>query len=312
MRVLLVVNPSAGGGRAARVAPAVAEALKAAGRDVEFVVSAGRHHLRQIVSETTADQVIAVGGDGTAHDAARGVIAGDGAAVLGIVPAGSGNDFSRALGMPGDTSAAAAALIQAKPSLIDYARVTWSAPSGDGSSLFVNAIGCGFDAAAAARARRVRYLRGIPRYLVAALSELTRWSSPQIIIESDEIKWEGRALLVTLGNGVSSGGGFLLTPRADMQDGLLDLCVAHQMSIYRILRVLPAALAGKHLDLPEISFANVRQVGMTFEPGVPVHLDGEIATMDAHSIRVEVIPKRLKVLSRRLLDEEKGERVETY
>jgi diacylglycerol kinase (ATP) len=309
MHVLLVVNPAAGSGRAARLAPGIARALEKAGRDVELIVTTSSGDLRRIVSETSAEQVLAVGGDGTAHDAALGVIAGGCEAALGVIPAGSGNDFSRALGMPRDALEAVPALIHAPIACIDYGSVSWTAPSGDGTSVFVNAIGCGFDAAVAARARRIPHLRGIPRYLLAVLGELMHWKSPGVTIESEEIEWEGRALLVTLGNGISSGGGFLLTPRADLRDGLLDLCVAHHMSIQRILRVIPAVLRAKHLGLPDISFATVGQVRITFDRGVPVHLDGEIASLDATSIRVQVIPKRLKVLIPRLLGEDEKETV---
>jgi diacylglycerol kinase (ATP) len=270
--------------------------LKGAGIDLEIALTTRAGDARSLAAAADVDAVIVVGGDGSVHEVASGLIAGRSRAALGIIPAGSGNDFARALGLRGGLSTVVSMLSVARPVLVDHGRVTWHSETLSGESIFFNAVGCGFDAYVADRARMVRHLRGYPRYLVAALRSLRTWTSPEASITCDGFSWHGDMLLCTVGNGVSSGGGFMLTPRAAVDDGRLDMCLARDMPVGRILVVLPRALVGSHLSAPEISYKTLRTVDMEFGRGIPVHVDGEIVSADVRKVSVEIVRGGLNVL----------------
>jgi diacylglycerol kinase (ATP) len=297
MRHLIIVNPTAGNGRAGRIAPRVLDALKKAGADVEIARTASPGDARHFGATTDCERVVVVGGDGTVHEVASGMLESGRDAALGVVGAGSGNDFSRALGMPRTIADMCDVFVSAVPRPIDYGRLRWRSREKSGESIFVNAVGCGFDAFVAHRSRRMRMLRGYPRYLVTVLTSLAQWRNPVGTIQAGSFSWSGPMLLCTLGNGISSGGGFLLTPTARLDDGRLDLCVAHAMTIPRLLQILPRALRGTHIGQAEISYEEVSSAKITLEFGVPVHVDGEIVAPDILEMEVEVISEGLKVLA---------------
>lgn len=303
MRFLLITNPTSGTGRGANVGRRLAAELARSGVNVEHVFTTARYHARQLASHVTSDidAVVAVGGDGTVHEVGCGLIESGARVPLGVVPAGSGNDFSRALGVTAHEEGVAHYLLNAAVDLIDVGHIAWHSHSESGESVFLNAVGCGFDALVAANATRIRHLRGYPRYLVAILKTLRHWKAPHVTVHfegdhHEEQVWEGPLLLCTAGNGVSSGGGFMLTPRAVLDDGLLDMCLVRDMSFRRILTVLPLAIRGTHLSQREVVSDVVEKITIESETGFPVHLDGEIVSDAVLRVHIEARAGRLLVL----------------
>jgi len=239
--------------------------------------------------------VVAVGGDGTVHEVARGLVGGR--ALMGVLPVGSGNDFARMLHSPRRLDAALAWFADAKPRLCDIAQVRIEQADGQISEgHFINSLGIGFEAVVADAAGRARFFKGFSRYLVAALAHLFSYRAPLMRLRYNDREFSSRQFLVALGNGRSAGGGFLLAPDARIDDGLLDLCRADALSIPRLLMILPSVLRGTHARFRGVHVDRISSIGIDCPEACMVHGDGEIIARKAVRIEVSVFAGGLRLL----------------
>ncbi|HEX5726080.1 MAG TPA: diacylglycerol kinase family protein, partial [Longimicrobiaceae bacterium] len=246
----------------------------------------------QVHGHPAQPAVVAVGGDGTIHEAANGLLrAADGVATapLGIVPAGSGNDFARLACATADPAEAVRRIVAGAPRSVDAGRV-------DGS-YFTNGVGIGLDARVAIEANRHRRLRGMAMYLWALARVLPRFRPPRLRVSLDGAEAEERPLtMVTVANGRHQGGGFPICPEARIDDGRLDVFTAGALGPLGILRFLPRVMRGTHTGLPVAAFHTAKRVRITSPDPLPVHADGEILAEGAHELEIEVLPGRLTLL----------------
>jgi YegS/Rv2252/BmrU family lipid kinase len=301
MRCLGILNPAAAHGKTGRIRAAVEAAFQEAGLALRLVTTTHAGHAAELAEQgaSEADAVVAIGGDGTVQEVAIGLLSHPHPVPMGVLPQGTGNDFVKMLGMSKDLRLAVRQLSQATPVAVDVGRVTWEDAAGTHTRHFMNAVGAGFDAAAALRSSAYKFLPGIAGYLVAVLRTLAVWQSPEIALFTEKeapAAYVGPLLLVTAANGVSSGGGFYLTPQASLHDGLFDVCLIEAVSPFRALRMIPSVLRGTHLDAPEVHLLRTPFLYLTARNGLPLHADGELLSQQAHTLTAEVLPKRLHVL----------------
>jgi diacylglycerol kinase (ATP) len=234
-----------------------------------------------------------VGGDGTIHLALQAV-AGT-TTPLGIVPAGTGNDFADALGIPADLLAAAdgigAALRSGEHRTLDAVRS--SGPAGE-LAWWCTMFSAGFDAAVNARANRMRWPRGPRRYDLAILAELSRLRPFTFDLDLDGEAWRGPAVLVAIGNTRSYGGGMRMCPAADPADGLLDVTIVGPLSRATLVRVKPRLYDGTHVTHPLVQTRRARRITLS-APGATSFADGEpLADLP---VTVDIVPGALRVLT---------------
>ncbi|MDQ1531205.1 MAG: diacylglycerol kinase [Microbacteriaceae bacterium] len=298
-QLIVAVNPTAGGGRAAEAGERATDRLRAAGHAVVTLeardAAALERQLRARIERDRPAAVIAVGGDGTVHLAVN-ALARSGVA-LGIVPVGTGNDFARCLGLPEDPDDAVtrilAALDGAEPAVraIDAVRTSTG-------RWFGGMLSAGFDAAVTERANGMTRPRGRARYVVAVLLEVARLRAHRYRITIDRDARQVDAVLVTVGNTTSIGGGMRLTPGASVDDGLLDVLVATPLSRRKLLRLLPKVFSGTHVTDEHVSIERGRVITIDVadrEPPTPVvYADGE--RMGSLPVTLEVVPNALRVL----------------
>lgn len=257
--ITLIVNPTAGRGRGAHAASPAVRALREAGHTVRTVTGADAADAllkaREAVEGGTG-ALVAAGGDGMVSLALRAV-AGT-ATPIGVVPAGTGNDFARAAGLPlGDPAAAgrliARALKEGRTREIDLGQV--------GERWFGTVLASGFDSRVNDRGNRMRYPAGRLRYDVAMLAELaTLRPIPYRITLDDGAEREIEATLIAVGNGSSYGGGMRICPDAAMDDGLFDICVVGPCSRGTLLRVFPRVFRGTHTTHPVVTVHRAAKV----------------------------------------------------
>ncbi len=239
--------------------------------------------------------VVAIGGDGTVHEVARGLVGGR--AAMAVLPQGSGNDFARMIRSPLGIEQALAWWSAAAPRGCDVGQVRLQTRSGRlVESHFINSLGIGFEADVAARAGRARVFRGFSRYLIAALIHLTRFRAPHMSLRWNDQHWSGPQFLIALGNGRSAGGGFLLTPEAEIDDGLLDLCRADDLPLHRLLRILPSVMRGTHARFDGVHSDRLARISIDCPEGCGLHADGEGLASDAIRIEVSLLPGALRLL----------------
>ncbi len=296
---LFIVNPHAGRGIGRRVGGEIFSKLARDNLHYDLVYTTEPGQARKIASETEADIVVAVGGDGTVNEVVNGI--GSSRKRLAIIPAGSGNDVIKSLRIPRRLDDALDVIRKPHLRTVDTAIIECSlGDQGRGqkhSRLFLNGAGIGFDASVARRVASIRRLRGVPLYLMAVVQTLGNYNSPDVEIQVDgreEVR--GDRLLVAIGNGVCAGGGFYLTPRAAMDDGLLDVCAIPALNIAGILRIIPRVLRGTHVSMEGIHYLQAKMITVRSSAGFAVHADGEVLTEDSHEVGIRVLPRSLGVL----------------
>ncbi|MFI2509723.1 diacylglycerol kinase [Streptomyces sp. NPDC018972] len=271
--ITLFVNPTAGRGRGARAARPAASALRDAGFSVRTVLGDDPRdalaRARAAVEEGTG-ALIAVGGDGMANLALQAVV-GTGTP-FGLVAAGTGNDFARALGMPLREPAAAGRMIAdalkcGRVRDIDLGRV--------GDRWFGAVLASGFDSRVNDRGNRMRLPLGRFKYDLAIVAELAAFRPLpyRITLDGGEVR-EVEATLVAVGNGPSYGGGMRICPGADLTDGLFDITVVGECSRATLLRVFPRVYRGTHVGHPAITVLRAASVELAAEQ-VTGYADGE-------------------------------------
>lgn len=273
-RVGLVVNPTAGGRRAARVGHVVAAELRDRGTPfVDLSGTSGEQAVDQIrsaVQVEAVDTVVVVGGDGMVNLAVN-ALAESGVPLL-VVPAGTGNDTAAALGVPaGDPLGALGLLHTGATHTVDAARV--SGPGG-AETWFVGVLAGGFDAIVNERANAMAWPRGSAKYSLAAMRELPVFRPIPYRITIDGTAYDGGAMLVAVANSTSYGGGMKVVPSAVLDDGLLDVLILGPLSMTTFVRVFPRVFAGTHVTHPAVRIVRGRRVELE-AAGIVAYADGE-------------------------------------
>ena len=277
----MLVSPQGGRGRAAAAAPVVRRVIEQAGHtpvDISGDSAAASAEAARAVVTAGAERLIAVGGDGTLHLAVQGV-AGSGTA-LGLVPAGTGNDFARAVGLFGLSveEAAAAALGPTRPvDAIRTDRTRWVMLSMTG----------GFSVDVNVRADRMSFPKGPSRYTVATLLTMPGLRHRELVVTVDGQRIELRSALFAVNNAPTFGGGMAICPDADIADGLIDVCAVGPASRTTMLRLLPKVFEGGHVGHRHVHMLRGRTVAIE---GEPMDLVGDGETIGTTPITLEVVP----------------------
>ena len=240
--------------------------------------------------------IVAVGGDGLVHMALNAAVEHD--LPLGIVPAGTGNDFARAVGLRTPTPDAAAATIVEALSPSELPRIDVGRLE-DGPA-FGCVLSAGFDATVNARANRLGRLGGRVRYPAAMLAELPRFRPVECVITVDGVEHSHSAMLIAIANGSSYGGGMQICPAASVTDGQLDVTVVSEIGVLELLRLFPRVYSGRHMEHPAAHAYRGGEVSVRFTgPAVPpVFADGEPMAeyVRSASISASVRPGALRLL----------------
>jgi diacylglycerol kinase (ATP) len=284
----LVLNPAANRGRAAACREGIATYLEERGFKVEWYVTQGPGHAERIVSGLPDEAlVLAVGGDGTVHEVAAACV-GTGQ-VMGVLPAGSGNDYVKALGIGTSLERALEVIVRGVVRSVDTGVVN--------EVRFNNGLGLGFDAEVAAEvAQAPSYLGGFGRYLWSVGRLLWGFECHEARIKLDggkEITTETALVAVALGT--TYGARFRVAPESSLEDGAFDVVWSEEVSRAEVLRLVPAVLRGTHLTHPKIHFARAAEVEVRLEELTPAQVDGEVLS-PARDFRAQVLPSSLRVL----------------
>ncbi|HEY0890536.1 MAG TPA: YegS/Rv2252/BmrU family lipid kinase [Nocardioides sp.] len=286
--IALLPNPVAGKGDNDPAVAAVAARLRHAGFAVRELLGGSAEESLTLAREAVAagaEALVVVGGDGMVHLGTQ-VLAGTDLP-LGIVPRGTGNDTCRSLGIPlRDPMAAADLVVAQRTRTIDLAR--------SGDRYFVTVMAAGFDAAVNERANRMTWPQGNARYTLALLAVLREFRPLRYTLDLDGQTRELDAMLVSIGNGDSMGGGLKVTHGADLSDGLLDVVLFHPVPKRELVTSYPKIFSGGHTRHPAYERHQVRRVTVA-AAGVVAYADGE--RFGALPLTVEVVPQALRVFA---------------
>jgi YegS/Rv2252/BmrU family lipid kinase len=285
--IAVILNPASGGGKTLRLLPKVSAALQAMGRPHTIHVTTGPNDapgVAQRFAENGADVIIAVGGDGTINEVANGLLVGGNHIPLGLIASGRGSDLVRTTGTPRDIEQALLRCCNGQTRRIDVGRATFA----DGSSrVFLNAGGLGFDASVAERARDSKLPGSTLPYLWGLAGALATFRNIHVSIDADGRLMSATARFVLAANARFLGGGMLMTPMADITDGLLDVAIFGDLSRTEIIRAVPSVYRGTHVTHPKFNHFRAKSIRVESIEPARVQLDGELAGMAPVTFTVE-------------------------
>jgi YegS/Rv2252/BmrU family lipid kinase len=285
--VCLIVNPHAGGGRAAKRLPDVEAALRARGMRFRVERTSSMEHAREVAREarTAGETVAAMGGDGL-----TGAVAGELQGTdspLAIVPGGRGNDFARKLGIPTDPAAAVGVIADGSTRTVDVAQA--------GGRTYLGIASAGFDSDVQVIANGTRLDLGNAVYVYGTLRALRTWRPADWTVTLDGETREFRGYSVAVANSGMFGGGMQLVPGARLDDGLLDVVLTAESSRAHFLACLPKVFKGTLVTDPALTFLQAREVAFHADRPFTAFADGDpIADLPA---TIRVVPRALRVLA---------------
>jgi diacylglycerol kinase (ATP) len=293
-RFAVIVNPKAAGGKAIKKLPEISAAASSVAPEYLLHVTSSIEDARLRAREFAnlgIERIVAVGGDGTFNEVANGMLESDAHPALGIVPAGTGCDLPRTLGVPTGISDALVFALTGEPRPMDVGLAKTSTVE----RYFLNVAGMGFDAKVADRAQQKKRLSGKKAYLAALAQSLTDFGYIDVRIEVNDQVIATKAVFVSIANAQYLAGGFHFAPMARIDDGLLDLAIIDDISLPGFVKAVPSVMRGKHLSNPHWSHYTVTHVKVTATTPALVQLDGEI--VGASPAEFTIVPKAIDVVA---------------
>lgn len=294
--VAVIGNRNAGGGRGAAALPLLLDALRRAGHGITLIdeptPSAARDALAAV---TAAESIIACGGDGTVHFTLQAALRAG--LPMGIVPAGSGDDAARAIGLPHgrrrrDLHRAVSHAVAniGRTRTVD---VIWAETADGNREAFLGVLGAGFDSRVNARANDLTFPPGTAKYVRAMLQELGSFQPIDYRLEFADEVVEIPGMLIAVGNGSTYGGGMKVCPGADVHDGVAEVLIVGRISKPALLRVFPKVFNGRHIEHPAVRVMTASEFTL-HAPGQIAYADGE--RIGPAPVRITVAPDAIPII----------------
>ena len=300
-KVKLIFNPMSDRGRSGQKASDLqAIVQKMGGADWSGTEYPGQAtELAEQAGNDGFEKVVAMGGDGTVHEVVNGLmrIPIKRRPRLCVVPIGSGNDFAFSSEIDMNPQNSMERAFKGTPAPVDIASIT----DGSGRSAFWgNSAGMLFDAAVNIQSRKITRFYGFAMYLTATIKGIIENYDPtHVELTIDGKTSEHDLLMFTIGNGPREGGGFMVTPDAKNDDGVLDYLMVTPISRLMMFRLLPAVMQGIHGGYDFVTLNTFRTLEIKADQAVPIHLDGELWApyeADVREVSVEVLPGAIQLV----------------
>jgi len=301
-KMKLIVNPVAANGAVGKNWPRVRDFLQDAGAEFDAVLTKKPKHATRLARQALDEgyrTIVAVGGDGTVNEVLNGLVeegAVDPEVALGIIPWGTGADFSRTLGIPRDYMGAGRQLLHFETRLVDLGRITCLREGREVVHYFINAAGLGFDGEVAELANRFpKVLGGTITYLLCLFIGLVTYRNKNVELSFDGQRARGWLNSVIVCNGRYLGGGMFMAPQASFDDGLFDVVVLGNLNKLEVVTNIPRVYKGTHLTHPKVSLCHAREVHVEARERMFLQADGELIG-EAPAI-FQIMPQALRVLT---------------
>lgn len=301
MRIKAILNPCSDNGRGQQQKEII-ETIGATLGDFDLVVSEKSGHailLAEQAANDGYDVVVAAGGDGTVHEVINGLLKSSRRnCKLGVIPIGTGNDFAYAYGIPNNVEKSIRLLFEGKLLPVDLAKVV----DDKGREVYIgNNLGVGFDANVVIRTREIKKIHGFLKYFLGVLKTLVLDFYPiQLKMRFDDQEVAENLLFIAFGLGPRHGGGFMLTPDAQNNDGLIDTCMVRNMNRLKALIFLKSGIDGTHITNPLVTMRQSKLIEISSEQPLPIHADGEVFAPPAdqvHHLTIVSLPAVLEVIA---------------
>lgn len=302
MPATVILNPYANRWISGQRQPELEAALKNAGFDYIIKVTEYPEHGIELAKQAVRDgnlPLIAAGGDGSLSEVVNGLMQATPpdqypAGPIGFVPFGTANDLTDMLGITRDLDEVAQMFVEGHTTTIDLGKVN--------GRYFDNNSAIGLEPIITIFNIRLKWLKGVIRYMVSALLGIIKNPKWDAEIEWDDQKYAGQIALVSVGNSARTGGVFFMTPNASLSDGYLDFVFAPGLRHLRLIQLLPKTQTGEHIHEEEVQEHRTKALKIRTKTPTPIQADGEIFETSATEINYEIVPSALKVLTPKPVD----------
>jgi diacylglycerol kinase (ATP) len=288
----LIVNPAAARGSTSKELPHLARTFAGVGITHVLETRAMGDEERVTLAALDAGHttIVAVGGDGTCSNIANAILRERAPCRLAVVPAGTGNDFAKTLGVDRYTPEQVAELVvRGDATRIDVGFAD--------DHYFLNSCGFGFDASVLEASNNVRFLKGDAVYIYSALRQLFTYQGIEVAASGVAGVTRKRMLMVTVSNGRWLGGAFMIAPHASVIDGKLDACFLSDSNILERVKLFVGAMRGTHLGMPSVTAASIQQLSLTFASSPSMEVDGELRKARSPTVELKCVPRALSVVA---------------
>lgn len=283
-KYMLIVNPEAGSGKTMKVLPQIENIFRQRKIDYEFHFTQEPMHATTLVKEIGSkfDVLVSIGGDGTINEVINGVP--DFKIPFGMIPIGTGNDFSRSCSIPHDSiTAAIDILLENDVKYIDVGEIN--------GRKFVNVLGMGFEGQVNWNGRKIEFIKGAFRYILAIIYTLFAYKRIPMKLTFGRKILKDDVYLVSIGNGWNVGGGLQLTPKAKLDDGVFDICYVKDISRWRVITNFAKLSNGTLTELEEIEIFQAKRIKVESTQPIPFHFDGEVFEERLTKLDIKLHPK---------------------
>jgi diacylglycerol kinase (ATP) len=298
MTAKVILNPYSNRWNSQKRWPEAESALKAAGVDFDLVISQKKGQIVELAEQAVYEKcspIIVAGGDGSIGDAANGLMRAvqsrKGKLVpLGIMPTGSANDLVYALGLPTDLKEAAKVIGAGKTRQMDLGKLN--------DRYFVNNSAAGLEPYVTIKHEKIHWIKGIVRYLVAAVQAIMDKPEWHGNVEWDGGEFSGKLSFISIGNGRRTGG-FFMTPHADLFDGKLTLAFGYRGTRLGLFQALPRAFnedKGSYVEMDGMQEVHATRISVHLDKPSPAHTDGELFPNWLQDFEYEILPKCLNII----------------
>jgi len=301
-RLKMIMNPIADMGNAWKLAADLRHLVEAFA-DVQWSGTVYPTHAKELASqagEEGYDVVVAMGGDGTAHEVVNGLmeIPPEKRPKFAVIPLGSGNDFASSLGYGAVPSDAVKVIRDGHSKMVDLFMIT----DENGRQEYVdNTANIGFGGSVTIYSHSMPIVRGFLMYLLAVLQTIfSNYTIMNVEIKTEKDEWQDEVIMIVLNNGPREGGGFITGPDAKNDDGILNYCIAKKVSRLMMLRLLPEFMRGAQERFKPIYMGTFRKIEIKSDKPLVLHTDGEVYagfTHDIHYLKAELLPEALEVIT---------------
>ena len=300
-RIKLILNPNADMGNAWKRASDLRHIANGK-NEISWAGTVFPTHAKELAKQAAEegyDLVIAVGGDGTAHEVINGLMEtpAEKRPRFGIVPLGSGNDYAANLGLPRSPEKALDTILNGKPKKFDLAMIE---DENGRKEYWDNTTNIGFGGSVNYYSHKLPIIRGFLMYLIAVLQTIfSKYIVMKCKITTDQAEWEEESIMIALNNGPREGGGFHTGPHAVMDDGLLNYTIAKRISRLKMLMLLPAFMNGTQEKDKAVYMGTFKSMEIISDAPLYLHADGEQFAgfnHNIHRLKIEIVPQALEVI----------------
>lgn len=288
---LFIINPVAGHGSGKNLIQIINQYMQKFEYSYQIKISSQLGNITELAawgSQQNFSDMVIVGGDGSLVEAINGVDL-DKDIQLGIIPAGTGNDFAKALNLPKDYLKALDVIIEGHVKLVDVGSVN--------DMRFINVCCCGIDGEIIMDTDKIkRYIRGGTAYLLSTLKNLSTYRAKRVQIEIDGHKLQREIILIAVGNGQYVGGGMKVTPNAEIDDGLFEICVVNKLNKIKLIALFPSIFKGEHTNIkPTVEMFKGKNIQIkAIQDRLMVNADGNI--IGTTPVKMDIAGKKIKMI----------------